>query len=280
MKIDWFKAMILATTILLLVNIFFLITTRIDFPYSPVDLSPYSGVAEFDTTIFNLRGDDLVETEVTLSAGNGKRDRFRAIMEAYSQSELGKVESMRVNDVYEENARIYLDVGRNSFSHPGVAPDNIALHVEAIVNSLTSGDRQLPVQFLFEGKILTEEIQGQSFQQPFYRNETNLEYNRGTVRDMMFDFLKKFEDERYAEVRQLIYVNSEDRISEAELSQRIREYRQTKRDTIAREIEVFSEEDGYLVHVYSYIGGRPEVWQVRVIDDLHYIMYSGSPLDH
>lgn len=276
MKIDWFRTMILGSLILLMVNIYFLYTTREAYPVAAVDLSPYTGATEFEATIFNLRGDDLVETTLNLKAA--KRERFQAIMDAYSRSTLGKVESLRVNKVYEENSRIYLDVGRNSFSHPGVAADNIARHVQAIVNSLTSVDRTLPVQFLFNGKVLREEIQGVSFQQPFERNEINLGYHRGTIKELMSKFLQRLEEEKYAEVRPMLYVSPDDHVSEAQVSQSIRAYRQTKKDTIAREIEVFSEPGGYRIHVFTYIGGRPEVWQVIVVDQLHYIQYSGSPL--
>jgi hypothetical protein len=277
MKIDWFRSLIIASLLVLFGNFFFMISQPLDYPKPEISISPYTGTIEMDARVYGLRGDDIGELPVVIESG--KRDRFRAIMEAYSSSYLVKVESLRVNDAYEDNNRIYLDVGRNSFSHPGVQEENIQLHVQAIVNSLTSNDRQRPVQFLFDGSILAESIKTLSFQQPFWRDETVLGYNRGHMREMVAEFLTLVEEENYARARHMIYLSDQDRITEGELMQKLRSYRQAKKETIPRQIEVYSEGDSFLIQVHFADSGQPENWNVKIIDKLYYILYTNSPLD-
>ena len=277
MKRDWFRTLIALSVLVLSINIILLMTAQADFPLAEVDLSPYTGTTSIDATIFNLRGDNLIERPITLEAAY--RERFQAIMNAFIDSDYGRIESLSVLSVHEANGRIYLDLGRNSFSHPFIAPENISRHVQAIVNSLTSHDRRLPVQFLFEGEILDEPIHDLSFKLPFHRNEANLEYHRGHIREMIEDFLTKLGQADYEHVSQMVYIAPVDRMRERTLLQTFRAYHDKKNGATPRQIEVFSDEDGYRIEVY-YVGSRPtERWDVRLIDNVHYIIYTGSPLD-
>lgn len=277
MKLDWFRVLIIASLLVLILNVYYMVKLPLDFPRPEVDISPYTGETEVAAKIYGLRGNEITEQPVTIVTG--KRDRFLKIMEAYSESQLVRVESLRINDAYEENNRIYLDIGRNSFASPGIQVENIRQHVQAIVNSLTSNDRQLPVQFLFDGAILTDNIRGVSFRQPFWRDETVLGYHPGNMRDMVAEFLEEIEAEQYSLARQKIYLADQDRLSEGELLHKLRSYRQAKKEAIPRVIEVYSEADGYLVQVHFTQTGRPEHWTIQVIDKLHYIIYDNSPLD-
>lgn len=277
MKLDWFRILIIISLIVLVLNFYYMVKLPLDFPRPEVDISPYTGETIIEAKVYGLRGEEIVELPVVITTD--KRNRFLNIMEAYSDSSLTLVESLRINDAYEENNRIYLDVSRNSFSSPGIQDENIRQHVQAIVNSLTSNDRQLPVQFLFDGSIQTETIRGVSFQLPFWRDETVLGYHTGHMREMVAEFLAEIEDEQYSLARQKIYLSEEDRLREGELLHKLRSYRQAKKEAIPRAIEVFTEMDSYLVQVHFTQTGRPEQWTIKVIDKLHYIVYDKSPLD-
>lgn len=276
MKIDWFRGLVIVSIIVLLGSVFYMSLAYRNYPHPEVDLSPYTGVSSMEAWIFGLKGNKLEAQWVELESS--KQDRFRVIMQAYEHTNLTRVESLVVNDVYEENNRIYLDVSKHSFSHPGVTPENIRLHVQAIVNSLTANDRELPVQFLFDGGVMTEPIEELSFQLPFGRDETEI-YDRNDIEQLVSEFLEQIEQEKYAQARKMIYLSPEDRLTESELMHKLRTYRQAKKSATPRQIEIFTEGSSYLAQVHFVETGRPEHWNVAIINKMHYIMYINSPLD-
>ena len=277
MKIDWFRSLIVISLLVLVFNFYYLIQAPLNFPQPEITISPHTGVSQTQARIYGLEGNRMREQPVVIESG--KRDRYRAVMDAYQASSLTKVDSLRLNDAYEQNNRIYLDLGRNSFSHPLITQDNIRLHVQAIVNSLTSNNRQLPVQFLFDQSILTDPIENLTFRQPFLRDETVLGYGAENMRQLVAEFLNLIEEEQYGLARAMVYLSDQDRLTESELLHRLRSYRQAKKDATARRIEVYTESDGYLVQVHFTQTGRPENWTVQVINKLYYIVFANSPLD-
>lgn len=277
MKVDWFSILILVCLVILVLNFYYMIQTPLAFERMDISLSPHTGITQTEARIYGLQGDELIEEDVVIESA--KRDRYRAIMEAYKASSHIKVESLRINDAYENNNRIYLDIGPNSFSHPLIREDNIRMHIQALVNSLTTNDRQLPVQFLFDGSIPSETVLGVSFQQPFKRDETILGYSRSDMSRLVGDFLELIEGEKYVPARQMIYLSNQDRLTEGELLHALRSYRQAKKDTTARRLDVYSEGDGYLIQVHFEDSGRPENWNVQVINKLYYILFANSPID-
>lgn len=188
---------ILVIVIAILFNIFWAVILQRGQNRAEMELSPFTGASDNQGHIYSV---DFFESQTrpirliphVYSTRMHDRCLFESLIDLYKDQEdnllEGEIlESLEVISIYEASSSIYLNLSSGTFRSWKLTPENIYYYIMSVVNTITEDHRDYAVHILIDGELPRDPIYGQSFSQPFYRDERIVEINN----DYLFFFLEK-----------------------------------------------------------------------------------------
>lgn len=259
-------------------NMFYYLTASTNYPKPQFEIDPYLGQVCLHAKIYYVDGSklsyEMIDPEPKLGYG------LNQLLEFYQHQTAEHADDLDVIDLYEEQNRIYLNLGKNAFRSPKYHEKNIALYIMSVVNTLTEKQPQKQVQLLFDSKILKEKIRGFDVQRPIERDESLVYTSEEDILKLYEDFINELMISDDFSANGVLSFHESGVIRPSELRQQLIDYKEKAMDYSARVSSIQKTKAGWQVTVKAtgQEGPIEESWEIVRIGKRYFINYARSPM--
>lgn len=273
-----YRIAILMFFVFLNLNMYYYATSTTDYPKPEYDIDPYLGQTRVHARLYYVDGNRLnyetIDYQSNLSYG------LEELLERYISQPHEHANTLEVLDMYEEQNKIYVNLGRNSFRNPKYSEQNIHLYVTSLVNTLTELQTPKQVQFLFEGRILKERILNFDFQRPLVRDETVIYTSVEDMAEVYANFVEELEAGDFQSAISMLSFHESGVIRQPDLHEQLEQYAEAVSHYQNKSVRVLNRPQFWEVVVQAETPAGPitESWEIMRVDKRFYINYASSPL--
>lgn len=273
-----YRIAIVLFIIFLIVNMFYYMTSTLNYPVAPLDIDPYRVQTCPHTRLYfvdqgRLRY-ELIELESSRSA------ELDELLRRYQAQSADHVEPLDVIELYEEQDRIVLDLRANPFQNAKYHEKNITSYVMSLVNTLTERQPQKPVQFMFEGNLLKNTLHGLDLRRPIARDESLVYTGEEDIRNFFEMFLMEVATADDSNVACMLSFRESGVIQPLALYQQLMQYKEKAILYSGKTISIQNTQNAWQVSLKANHpqGEVIEHWEIIPMDNRFYINYAHSPI--